>query len=191
MMSDYLADKNEDLDLRKSIASVLGGIGSQEAADFLMWRLAEEKGIAGEIIDALDRIRTADSRIRFPRELIIPKVYEEVQTYCRQWVEAQEGLPGTGEASVRREKGLADSLWNIFKLLGLVYTHEDMIKAYQNLRTGTKDSVAYALELLDNVLEKDIRDAVFPLVEDLQPEERTKRCRHLLATLKVRKDRHG
>jgi AAA family ATP:ADP antiporter len=191
MMADYLADKNEEPELRKSMASVLAGIGTQEAADFLIWELSGEKEIAAEIIDALDRIRTSDSLVRFPKELILPKIFEEVQSYCRHLIGPQDDLDGGEEGGARREKSLADSLWNIFKLLGLVYSHEDMIKAYQNLRTGTKDSVAYALELLDNVLEKEIRDVVFPLVEDLSPEEKMKRCRHLLANLKPRKERHG
>jgi hypothetical protein len=58
-----------------------------------------------------------------------------------------------------------------------------MVKAYQNLKTGTKDSVAYALELLDNVLEKDIREAIFPVIEDVPIEERARRCRALLDSL--------
>jgi len=41
---------------------------------------------------------------------------------------------------------------------------------------GTKDSVAYAVELLDNTLEKEMRDAILPLVEDLSQEERVKAC---------------
>jgi hypothetical protein len=40
--------------------------------------------------------------------------------------------------------------------------------------------VDYALELLDNILPKEIRDVVFPLIEDLPLEERVKRCRIFL-----------
>jgi hypothetical protein len=42
--------------------------------------------------------------------------------------------------------------------------------------------VDYALELLDNILSKEVRDVVFPLIEDLALEERVKRCRILLKT---------
>ena len=65
---------------------------------------------------------------------------------------------------------------NIFKLLGLIYPYDDIVKAFQNIQTGTKDSVAYAVELLDNTLEKEMRDAILPLVEDLSQEERVKAC---------------
>ena len=68
------------------------------------------------------------------------------------------------------------SMMNIFKLLGLIYPHEDIVKAFQNIQTGTKDSVAYAVELLDNTLEKEIREAILPIVEDLSQEDRVKAC---------------
>ena len=68
------------------------------------------------------------------------------------------------------------SMMNIFKLLGLIYPYEDIVKAFQNIQTGTKDSVAYAVELLDNTLEKEIREAILPLVEDLSREDRVNAC---------------
>jgi len=91
------------------------------------------------------------------------------------------------------EKSREKSFWNILKLLGLVYSHEDMAKAYQNLQAGTQNSVAYAVELLDNLLEKEVRDAVFPVIEDLPAEEKLRRCRHLLGTSGEESDggRHG
>jgi AAA family ATP:ADP antiporter len=191
MLADYLADKSEDLGLRKSVAAVLAGINTQDTVDFLSWELAGAEEIADEIIDALDRIRSSDSGIRFSRERIMPRIFQEIQSYCLRLIEPDDDRDGEGESSAQTEKRLADSLWNVFKLLGLIYSREDMIKAYQNLETGTKDSVAYALELLDNVLEKEIRDIIFPLVEDLSSEEKMKRCRHVLANLRLKKERHG
>ncbi|MDH4271280.1 MAG: MFS transporter [Candidatus Aminicenantes bacterium] len=191
MLADYLVDKSEDPELRKSVASVLAGIGIQDAVDFLSWELAGAEEIADEIIDALDRIRSSDTRIRFAKELIMPRIFLEIQSYCWRLVEPDADRDGEGETAAQTEKGLADSLWNVFKLLGLVYSREDIIKAYQNLKTGTKDSVAYALELLDNVLQKEIRDIIFPLVEDLSSEEKMKRCRHVLANLRLKKERDG
>jgi AAA family ATP:ADP antiporter len=73
-------------------------------------------------------------------------------------------------------------MMNIFKLLGLIYPHEDIFRAYQNIKTGTKDSVDYAVELLDNILPKEIRDLVLPLIEELSLEERVRKCRTLLKT---------
>jgi hypothetical protein len=54
------------------------------------------------------------------------------------------------------------------------------MKSYQNIRAGTKDSVAYAVELLDNLLQKGFKEAIFPIIENLSIRERVERCRILL-----------
>ncbi|MFC2161999.1 hypothetical protein ACFLRX_10155 [Acidobacteriota bacterium] len=72
---------------------------------------------------------------------------------------------------------------DIFKLLGLLYSHEDIIKAYQNIESGTKDSIGYAIELLDNILPGEIKTRLFPLVDNISIEERIRLCREVLPTL--------
>jgi len=44
-----------------------------------------------------------------------------------------------------------------------------MMKAYQNLKSGTKNSMAYAVELLDNTLSKELRDRLLPIIEQVLP----------------------
>ena len=54
---------------------------------------------------------------------------------------------------------------------------------YQNIRTGTRNSVAIAVEWLDNALKKDVKGALLPIVEDLDPVEKTKRFQKILKDL--------
>jgi ATP/ADP translocase len=179
-LADFLADKSEHLEVRTSVASALARIGTQEAADFLSWQLAEgEEELNPAVIDALDRIRTGHPDIRFDQGTIKSEIRREARAYCRNFVRLYAGLKKS-DTVLRWEKTRESALWNILQLLGLIYSHEDMAKVYQNLKAGTKNSVAYAIELLDNLLERDMREAVFPLVEDLPPEEKLRRCRHLL-----------
>lgn len=188
-LADYLGDKTEDLKLRKAVSSVLARIGNQDAADFLSWELAEAEGeLAAEIIDGLDRIRTVNTEIRFSEEVIKSKIYGEILSYCQNLVASSQLKREEEKQEINQkwEKVQAHILENIFKLLGLIYPHEDIAKACQNLKAGTKDSVAYAIELLDTTLEREIRDIVFPLVEDLSLEERLKRCQGLLASFAER-----
>jgi hypothetical protein len=185
-LADYLEDKREDIEIRKAVTSVLARIGNQDAADFLGWELAEAGGaLAMDIIDGLDRIRTMNPEIHFPQDVIKSKILAEIRSCCQTLVACslEERVEIRQEMMQRWEKSQADVLENIFKLFGLIYPHEDIAKAYQNLKTGTKDSVAYAIELLDNILEREMREAVFPLVEDLSSAERVTRCRDLLARL--------
>jgi HEAT repeat protein len=179
ILADYLGDSEEDIELRKSVASILAHIGNQEATDFIMLELAEDKReMDTELIDALDRIRSENSSIEFSGKIVKKKIRQEIKSYYRLFIQfAEEESKGEQEEICRIiSHALKKSMMNIFKLLGLIYPHEDIVKAFQNIQTGTKDSVAYAVELLDNTLDKEIKEAILPLVEDLSQEDRAKAC---------------
>lgn len=185
-LSDYLSDREEDVELRRGTASVLARIGTQDAADYLIWELEEGNGeIDTELIDALDRIRYENSEILFRKDVVETKIIQEIKKYCQTFIRYfdNKSLWKKTEKIKDFPEDLYLSLMNIFKLLGLIYPREDVMRAYQNMRVGTKDSVDYAIELMDNTLQKDMRDIVIPLMEDLPLEERVKRCRICLKNL--------
>jgi AAA family ATP:ADP antiporter len=186
-LADYLEDREENPDIRRAVSSVLARIGNQDAADFLSWELAEAEGeLARDIIDGLDRIRTENAAVHFPEDAIKSKIYGEIFSYCQNFQAFFEEWRGEKQPEINQawETRRAQILENIFKLLGLIYPREDIAKANQNLKTGTKDSVAYAVELLDNILEREMRNTLFPLVEDISAEARLARCRDVLTRLK-------
>jgi len=74
-------------------------------------------------------------------------------------------------------------LADIFKLLGLHYPHKDVRTAYQNIKAGSRHSVAHAVEWLDNALSRDLHDVLVPLVDDLTLEEKKARFRKILEDL--------
>lgn len=179
ILADYLSDPEEDLELRKAVASILAHIGTQEAADYILRELDEDKEeMDPELIDALDRIRSEMPEIEFYGKAIKKKIKQKLKSHYEQFVEFADAESKGKNAETCRIMSyeLTKSLMNIFKLLGLIYPHEDVVKAFQNIQTGTKKDVAYAVELLDNMLEKEMRAAILPIVEDLSQEERAKAC---------------
>jgi ATP:ADP antiporter, AAA family len=179
-LADYLHDPSEPAEVRRAAAVVLSHLGTQEAAEFLIWELAPGAGpFDADIIDGLDMIRDKNPKVRFPLEIIKAKILEEARAGCRRLVEAFDGLgtlgpdPGQVTAAMKDDERLR----TIFQLLGLIYPHDDIAKAYQNFQFGTRYSIAYAVELLDTVLDKELRDAVFPLIEDIPLEKRLSLCR--------------
>lgn len=193
-LGDYLADREEDPEVRRAVPGILARIGTPEAVEFLSQELVgAEAELAAEIIDSLDRLRAENPQIQFPENQIRQRLREEIRSRCLRLVRADEpkaagGGEGDSSPPVQKEP---DYIANIFKLLGLIYPRADMAKAYQNLKTGTKDSVAYAIELLDNVLDAETRNAVLPLVEDIPAEERVRRCRALLESFGGGKKEEG
>ncbi len=181
-LANYLNDGEENIQVRKEVASILGRLGNQESVEYLLRELAEDKGeLDTELIDALDKIRSEQPGLLFSKEIIKKKVRKEIRGHYRQFIEFADAESREGESYHCEEmsKKLSQSIMTIFKLLGLIYPHEDIVKAYQNIQVATKNSVAYAVELLDNTLEKEIRDTILPMVEGLTKEEKLKACRTL------------
>ena len=115
-----------------------------------------------DIIDSLDKIRSENPDlfvdVRFIKAYTLKKIKRLSQLAVIY-----------SELNESEKKELSRSLRDIFKLLGLVYPHDDMMKAYQNLKSGTKNSMAYAVELLDNTLSKALRDRLLPIIEQVLP----------------------
>jgi AAA family ATP:ADP antiporter len=179
-LSDILADEREDPRVRKSAVMILATVDGPEAADYLLAQLSRgERELGGEIIDALDRMRADRPGLVFGESVVRRALAREIEAYCRGWLaghKAEAGGRPPAEQAARLESGLR----NIFRLLGLIFPREDMQRAYQNLQAGTRESTAYALELLDNLLPRDLKVPVLLMVGDLAPAERVRRMRDVL-----------
>lgn len=185
-LEESLIDGHRSLPLRQAVVEVLARFGTREAAASLLDVLERGTGeLDSEIIDALDRIHTEKPDIPFPDRAAKKKTLLLVKKYCRAFLDLQGLEPGPETEASRREleRTMEVAFSDVFKLLGLFYPHEAIHKAYQNIKTGTRDSVAYAVELLDNTLKKDLRDVIIPLVEDLTIAERRHRFEKIVTFL--------
>ncbi len=117
-----------------------------------------------------------NANIRFSEDIILPVILEKMEFQYRAFLADEK--PGFHKISYA----------DIFKLLGLLYHNEDIIKAYQNIELGTKDSIAYAVELLDNILPKELKIRLFPLVDNISTEERIQLCREVLPIFSLQKN---
>ncbi len=168
---DTLADEELDPSVRKAAAAILAAVGGQEAANDLLWTLDRgPEPLREDVVDALDRLRATDPAVVFSEESVRPSFDREARDYYQAYL----ADPQAG--------GLAARVRRLFLLLGLIFPREDIQRAFQNLQAGTRNSVAYALELLDNLLPRDLKLGLFPIVEDLAAPERRRRFRVLLET---------
>ena len=58
------------------------------------------------------------------------------------------------------------------------------MKAYQNICKGEDKAVDYSVELLDNLLKKDMKEFLLVLIENIPLEERARLCWEKLNRLK-------
>lgn len=186
ILQNYLEDSRKDLDLRKAVVSVLARMGTPQAAEILIRELQRKsEELDTDIIEALDRVRYEKSEIKIPEKIMKEKTFELIKEYCQAYIELQgKALEKKyDEARMRSQKTLDKYFMNIFKLLGLCYPHAEIVKAFQNLRADTRHSVAFAIELLDNTLKKDMRDVILPLVEDISPAVRMRKFQQMIRNL--------
>jgi HEAT repeat protein len=185
-LGEYLTVGGRDAASKRAAVEVLARIGLPEVVPILMRELERESGeLDTAVIDALDRIRSARTDIRLPEREVERKTLSLIQKYCRTYIDLQELEAGDRSAERKRllKRDLEALLADIFKLLGLSYPQEDIRKAWQNLKTESRNSVAYAVELLDNTLKNEMKDVILPLVEDLTPLERLRRIHKILSDL--------
>jgi len=181
-----LHDGSKSTTLRMAVAEVLARIGTQKAILALTEELEQGTGeLDVGVIDALDRVRLENTEIPISASAAKRKIFSLIKRYCQKFIDLQRQDPGEKNAGLRHhiDRYLEVYFANIFKLLGLFYPQKDIRMVYQNIKTGTRNSVAIAVEWLDNVLKKDVKDALLPIVEDLDPAEKTKRFQKILKDL--------
>jgi len=185
-LKDYLADPKENLRLRKAIPQIMSQSGTQRAVELLTAELKKKEGqIELEIIDAMCKIRSKNSRIPFDRKVVLFKALEAIRKSCLILIEMYDVMSDAKKEPLRKdlENNLTRSLKLIFDLLSLVYPFKDIGSAYQNICAGTRKSIDYSLELLDNILNKEIKEVLLPLIDDISFEDRVRRCKKMLKTL--------
>ena len=186
VLEKSLHDGSKGITLRMAVAEVLARIGTQKAVLVLTEELEHGTGeLDAGIIDALDRVRSENAEILLSASAAKAKIFSLIKKYCQKFIDIQRQDPGEKNAGLRHhiDRYLEAYLADIFKLLGLCYPQKDIRMVYQNIRTGTRNSVAIAVEWLDNVLKKDVKDVLLPIVEDLDPAEKTKRFQKILKDL--------
>ncbi len=186
MLKDYLGDSEEDLRLRKSIPEIIAQVCTQRAANILSLEMKKKnKDIEPEIIAAIYKMRSKNPQLFFDKKIVFPEIMEKIIDSHVIMIEIQESISDKKMELTAKdlENKLARSLRRIFELLSLIYPHEDMIRAYQNICSGSGKALDYSIELLDNVVKRDVMEILLPLIDDIPLEDKAKRSRKILKTL--------
>ena len=179
VLRDWISGFRADLRVRRAVPRVLAAIGTPKAAETLVRQLRRrDPEVAEAVIEALFKLRTRCAGIHFREREILPEILYYVRAACRA---AEAG--SVGEKNGEKRAAPAAGYRQIFLLLGLLYPHEDVGRALQNYAEGTKRAVDYALELLEGVIPKEMKDAVLPVLEDAPADVKARSARRILKTL--------
>ena len=185
-LRDFLVDPDVDIIIRKAIPDILARIGHQRAADLLSAELPKgHRDIEAEIIEAMYKMKSLHPRIEFRDREILPQIRRLIKKSYLLLTEFNDLKKDKQRAVLAEdlEKNYGRALKEIFELLSLVYSHDDMIQAYQNICSGSRKSIDYSIELLDNVLKKEIKEALLPLIDDIPLEDKARSAKKFLKAL--------
>ncbi|MCZ6632984.1 MAG: Npt1/Npt2 family nucleotide transporter [bacterium] len=163
--------------VRRNIVRVIGLISSQESVDFLMDRLDRvPTDLSFLLIKALSKLRVSDSNLYFDRARVEAALIYDVESFYEifqiRWILEQEDEynPGFGLLKRALDEHQAQSRERLFRLLGFLYPPRDMYHAYLGITSQEKMTRANALEFLENVLDREQRAYLFPVLDVDTPE---------------------
>jgi hypothetical protein len=191
-LTDALIDPNQDFAVRRRLARVFSVCVSQRAADGLLLGLDDVRfEVRFHCARSLALILEKNPRIRIDRDRVFDVVLAEVEVGRPVWeghrllreIEAQDERRFFADDFLKERA--SRSLAHVFTLLSLVLPFEPLQISYRGLHTDDAKLRGTALEYLESVLPKAIREGLWPYIEERrQPRASSSRPREeILADL--------
>jgi hypothetical protein len=170
---DALVNPNQPFAVRRRLARVFSVCVSQRAVDGLLLGLDDLRfEVRFQCARSLAAIVEKNPRVRIDRDSVLRVVRREVGISRSVWEGRQllDSVAIGGDAEPRLEALVSArasrSLAHVFTLLSLVLPSEPVRVAFAGLHTADESLRGTALEYLDAVLPPDIRERLWPFLEE-------------------------
>jgi AAA family ATP:ADP antiporter len=197
-LADALGRYDLPHNIRRHVPRTISRFPPQEASGILLSHLLGEPDgmVRFRILRGLGRIVTDHPFVTLDRK-ILEEARDKTIAATLELIHWRTNLArGVAEKPLRATPGqellvtlLRDkevhALERLFRLLGLLFRGEDFYRIHRGLRNTDPKVRAGSRELLENLLEPPLRDAVLALVDDVPDEDRLARARPELAALAV------
>ncbi len=167
-----LDDGNAEAAVRLEIPWILGRLQDPHAARVLVHNLtAVDFRLRYRIVKALSRMRAGAPRLPGQSPLVDVQIMTELMAYYEglamvSALHPAAGDPGAALVETALRERMDQQLEMIFRLLGLRYPQRDIYFAYAALKGTQPAKRASAIEFLDNILRKDVKTVILPLLEE-------------------------
>jgi ATP:ADP antiporter, AAA family len=170
-LNDYLNDASVDTVLRSNIPRIFYKIPTQESVNILKNNLeCRELLIKYHIVKSLNKLRDRYPDLQFGDEKIEKALVSETKSYYEivhvlHYHQSAAKTPANALLEQALREKLGQNLEWIFRLLGLQYPPKDMYSAFLGVTGSRKSARASAIEFLDNVLGKNIKKYLLPILD--------------------------
>jgi AAA family ATP:ADP antiporter len=171
-LADILEDQSGPAVIRRQIPRTLRLIVNQRSVDVLIRALDQPNLVLRtSVLKALNRLREAAPGLNYSGQFVAEQIRQEARCYF----ELNAALtPFRDEQRTRAasllartiEDRLDQTLERLFRLLGLCYPPREIYSAYLAVNQREREQLSAALEFLDNVLERDIKRVMMPLLDE-------------------------
>ena len=182
-LADALLSPDEEFSVRRRVARVLAASDDPRALEALLLGLNDARfEVRYRCGRALAAIRDRNPNLDVDRDRVFAAVLREARVDKGVW-ESHRLLDQFGESddSPFVDEFLRDrasrSLEHVFTLLSLVLARQPLSVAFHGLYTTDEALRGTALEYLEGVLPQDIREQLWPFLEDRRPRDRIARPR--------------
>ncbi len=168
-----LEDPAADPFLRRRIPRVLASIVSQSSVDALRRVLGDpDLSVRSAALRALGSLREAAPGLDFGDEELRRRIREEAQSYFELYAalalfrQRRPGGKAAGLLARTLDDRLQQTIERLFRLLGLRYAPGQMRAAYLAVKQRRRsEEFSAALELLDNILDHELREILVPMLD--------------------------
>jgi len=164
-----LRDEQLSLDIRRELPAVLVRIGTSEAEQALIGSLLQaDVTLRHRVIASLNKLRIIHPEVSLDPGTINLLLAAEIAGHYRSYQvlgPLQERLKEDDPVLQAMQHAMEQELDRIFRLMGLLLPHVGLHDAYIGLRSKDELVRANSLELLDNILEPELRQLLVPLLD--------------------------
>ena len=175
-LGKVLAHDPEDVAIRRQIPRILERIGTMSCLNMLMACLTvQDPDARRETARAAARLRDR-LNAKVDEERVEELFHGEVREYYQLLAALDDLTPIAGAEGpdlLRNaiEERLSRTLDRIFRLLGILYPLKTIDLIYMNLRSAVPTARSNAVEVLDNLIDREQKKLLLPLIEDLPREK--------------------
>lgn len=184
LMRIYKSSEN-NISLNLEILAILSKIPCRKSVAALVEALfnSEEK-LRQQALHSLNKLNDSLKIMHEFKDLILESLDKEIYRGCRIFTlhsltsedkEAENVFSSQGTSILEKElmHKIAQLRENIFRFLGLLHNNQSVIyQAYFNYISANSKLRANSLELLDNIIDKDVLRRIIVLLEEMSPTNR-------------------
>jgi len=181
-------NSERNVDIKNEIIGIYGKVGGEEAREFLWDKIDyPDKKVTTQVLLSL-------SHSGFKADTSqIPRIKQFIQDDVATLVWNLRAINSLTHKDSEYYSGIIESLReenehhysHLFMLLSMIYDQKSIQLVKENIDSGTRDGVAYGVELLDVFLADDLKQQIIPLLDDIADIDKVRRLEMLYPAIEM------